>query len=206
MTDPIQQQLITSRENQILDAAAVVFASKGFHPTTIRDVAKQAGIADGTIYNYFANKTALLLGMFQRMQRAALADAPLPTDGVDMHGFIRAALQRALLAQQADNFALFRIVVSEMLVNEELRALYYQQILEPTLALAEPYMEAQLAQLGSSPANAKLAVRVISGMVLGLTLQRIMGDPLLAEQWEELPDLLADLLVAGLAAATRTTT
>jgi AcrR family transcriptional regulator len=53
MTAPIQQQLIYARKNQILNAAAAVFAEKGFQPTTIHNIANVAGIADGTIHNYF---------------------------------------------------------------------------------------------------------------------------------------------------------
>ncbi len=45
--DPIQQQLIAARRKQILDAAVRVFADKGFHRATIRDIAQAAGIADG---------------------------------------------------------------------------------------------------------------------------------------------------------------
>ena len=48
------------REARILDAAAAVFAQKGFHQATIRDIAELADVADGTIYNYFDNKLDLL--------------------------------------------------------------------------------------------------------------------------------------------------
>src|SRR5690242_15098479 len=67
--DPIQEQLIAARRNQILDAATTVFSEKGFHRATIRDVAKTAGIADGTIYIYFENKTAILFGILDRMNQ-----------------------------------------------------------------------------------------------------------------------------------------
>src|SRR5207245_8901537 len=70
MKDSIQEQLIVARRNQILDAATKVFAEKGFHPTTIKDIARAAGIADGTIYNYFENKTALMLGLLDRMNES----------------------------------------------------------------------------------------------------------------------------------------
>src|SRR5436305_14297060 len=70
MKDSLQEQLIAARRNQILDAATKVFAAKGFHPTTIRDIAREAGIADGTIYNYFENKTALMLGILDRLNES----------------------------------------------------------------------------------------------------------------------------------------
>src|SRR6266496_2410978 len=44
--DPIQELLISARRNQILDAATTVFAEKGFHRATIKEIARQAGIAE----------------------------------------------------------------------------------------------------------------------------------------------------------------
>lgn len=199
MTDPIQQQLIAARRNQILDAAAVVFAEKGFHPATTKDIARQAGIAEGTIYNYFESKTSLLLGIFEQMKAIIIAEnMPPAPDELDFRSFIRTFLQQPLAQLKQDNFALFRIVLSEMMVNEELRRLYYQQILEPTLALAEVYLGEQVKQRGLNPASVSLTVRAISGMVLGLMLEYIMGDVTLESQWEQLPDLLTNLLMHGL--------
>src|SRR5829696_7933532 len=59
--------LAATRRTQILDAAATVFAARGFHAATIKHIAQTAGIADGTIYIYFPNKTALLLGLLDRL-------------------------------------------------------------------------------------------------------------------------------------------
>jgi AcrR family transcriptional regulator len=199
MTDPIQQQLIAARKNQILDAAAVTFAEKGYHQTTIRDIAKQAGIADGTIYNYFSSKPELLLGIFERMRAAVVQENPLPApDEMDFPTFIRTVLYHPLMALKQDNFALFRIISSEMMVNDELRTLYYKQILEPMLSTAEAHFRVQAANRGINAADASLIVRAISGMIFGLILEYIMGDTALAEQWDRLPDLLTDLILNGL--------
>jgi AcrR family transcriptional regulator len=199
MTDPIQQQLIHARKNQILDAAAIVFAAKGFHPTTIRDIAKQAGIADGTIYNYFETKSALLLGIFERMRNTILEEnTPPPLDALDLHTAIRTLLHHPLMALKEDNFALFRIVLSEMLVNDELRALYYQQIMQPTLAIAEAYLQEHVDQNRLNLSDVGLTVRAISAMIMGLTLEYTMGDSMLIAQWDQLPDVLADLILNGL--------
>jgi AcrR family transcriptional regulator len=196
--DPIQAQFIAARRNQILDAAAKVFAEKGFHPTTIKDIATEAGIAHGTVYTYFESKTALLLGIFDRMKASIIQEnMPLAFDTVDVRSFIH-ILQIPLQGLKKDNFALFRIVVSEMMVNEELRTQYYQQIMEPTLALAEAYFQEQATKRGLSAAKIPLLIRAISGMILGLMLEYTMGDSILTTQWEELPELLADFIIKGL--------
>lgn len=200
MMNAVQRGLVAVRRDQILDAAAAVFAERGFHPTTIRDVARRAGVADGTIYNYFGNKTDLLLGIFERMRRSVLAtDAPPPApEGADLRALLRATLGQPLRALGADNFALFRVVISEMLVNDEFRERYYEQILRPPLELADGPFREQLARLGLDPAVAPLLARTVMGTVLGLIIERILGDPLLAERWDDLPDFLADLIVDGL--------
>jgi TetR/AcrR family fatty acid metabolism transcriptional regulator len=57
----------------ITDAAIEVFADKGFHQARIADIAKVAGVADGTIYLYFKNKEDLLLSVFEQKMDELLA-------------------------------------------------------------------------------------------------------------------------------------
>lgn len=49
----------------ITEAATEVFAEKGFHQARVSDIARRAGVADGTIYLYFKNKEDLLLSIFE---------------------------------------------------------------------------------------------------------------------------------------------
>jgi TetR/AcrR family fatty acid metabolism transcriptional regulator len=51
--------------NKILEAATRVFAREGFHNAKIEDVAKEAGVAHGTVYLYFGGKDDLLISIFQ---------------------------------------------------------------------------------------------------------------------------------------------
>jgi len=50
--------------HRILEAAVSVFAEKGFHQATISQIAREAGVADGTIYLYFKNKDDILVQFF----------------------------------------------------------------------------------------------------------------------------------------------
>jgi AcrR family transcriptional regulator len=199
MKDAIQEQLIAARRNQILDAATKVFAEKGFHPATIKDIATQAGIADGTIYNYFENKTALMLGILDRMNESERRDVDFSkfTEG-DFRSFMKAYLRHRLTLLKADNFEVFRVVISEVLVNQELRELYYRKIVEPTFTMAERYMQRWTEQHILKPVDISMAMRAISGIVVGLILEHIMGDKTLEAKWDELPDFLTDMILDGL--------
>jgi len=54
------------RRTQILDAALVCFAQRGFHQTSMHDISAEAGISVGLIYRYFANKEAVISAMADR--------------------------------------------------------------------------------------------------------------------------------------------
>lgn len=53
------------KRERILRAAIRVFARKGFYATRVSEIAKAAGVADGTIYLYFKNKDDVLVSIFQ---------------------------------------------------------------------------------------------------------------------------------------------
>lgn len=50
---------------QIIDAAVIVIAENGYHQAQVSKIAKQAGVADGTIYLYFKNKEDILISLFE---------------------------------------------------------------------------------------------------------------------------------------------
>jgi TetR/AcrR family transcriptional regulator, fatty acid metabolism regulator protein len=58
------------KRERILKAAVKVFAKSGFYATRVSEVAKAAGVADGTIYLYFKSKDELLVSLFEdRVER-----------------------------------------------------------------------------------------------------------------------------------------
>ena len=66
-----QPQLDSSsdRRTQILDAALVCFAKRGFHQASMHDISAEAGISVGLIYRYFENKDAVISAMADRHKR-----------------------------------------------------------------------------------------------------------------------------------------
>ncbi|MCU0559104.1 MAG: TetR family transcriptional regulator [Desulfobacterales bacterium] len=55
--------------DMILEAAVKVFAENGFRQSTISQIAREAGVADGTIYLYFKNKDDILVQFFEYKAR-----------------------------------------------------------------------------------------------------------------------------------------
>ena len=53
------------KHKRILDAAIKVFAQNGFYNSKVSEIAKEAGVADGTIYLYFKNKDDILISLFE---------------------------------------------------------------------------------------------------------------------------------------------
>lgn len=53
------------KRESIMDAAIVVFARNGFHQSRVSDIAREAGVADGTIYLYFRHKEDILISIFE---------------------------------------------------------------------------------------------------------------------------------------------
>src|ERR1044071_9850333 len=54
------------RREQILKAAMVCFAKRGFHQASMHDISSEAGISVGLIYRYFENKEAVISAMAER--------------------------------------------------------------------------------------------------------------------------------------------
>ena len=69
MNSNIEVMVMTSKKEKkfdiILDAALKVIAENGFHGSQVSKIAKEAGVADGTIYLYFKNKEDILISLFQ---------------------------------------------------------------------------------------------------------------------------------------------
>src|SRR5579859_2725871 len=189
----IQEMVIAARRNQILDAATQVFAEKGFHRATIKDIARVAGIADGTIYTYFASKTDVLLAILNRLNETTEREQQFSQGSEeDVRAFMRSYL-RQRMELIWPNAEVFRAVLPEMLVNTELRDLYYEQVLMPTFQMAEGYFAGQKGRIGSG-VDGPLAVRAIAGMVLGLLVIQLLGDEVVEKRWEELPEVITGLL------------
>jgi TetR/AcrR family transcriptional repressor of uid operon len=64
-----QIDVTLDRPTQILEAAMVCFAKRGFHQASMHDISAEAGISVGLIYRYFENKEAVIAAMADRHKK-----------------------------------------------------------------------------------------------------------------------------------------
>jgi len=102
------------RQQDILRAARELFARKGYHNTTLEEIAQHAEFGKGTIYNYFSSKDELLYGIVDQLSREVIA---LAQEAMAAPGGVRekmTAYAKAMISHARANFDLFHLVVREV--------------------------------------------------------------------------------------------
>jgi AcrR family transcriptional regulator len=195
MSDALRAKTEELRRRHVLEAATRVFAERGFHAATIRDVARQAGVSDGTIYNVFENKAALLHGVL-----AALAEPPedrTPGSG-GPPSFLEGLFARRWASFTPETLARLRVVLAEALTQPEVRAEVLARVLMPPIVLLEPVLAGQAAEGASAPLEPAMTARVLAAVMLGLVMLRLLGEPEVEARADEIPAFRATLIADGM--------
>lgn len=108
--------------DRILDAALTLFARHGYDRTSVRMIAREAGVAQGLLYNYFAGKQDLLLALFERSMQDVRASFEFGRSGLDPHAQLEAYLRGcfAILRRNLDFWQLSYRVRAQPLARAEL--------------------------------------------------------------------------------------
>ena len=191
-----KERRIAARKKQILQAAAKVFAEKGFHSSTTKEIAEVADVSEGTIYNYFDSKDNLLMAMISSM--AALSDRQAFFDkslDMDFHEFLTEYSGRKRVDFDEginDLLAVFPALLS----SAPLRAGYNQNVVQPAMEMFERNLKARIEKGQLKPIDdIPLLVRLLGSINLGLWLLLIVGDKVIYDAWKEDPDGLTHKII-----------
>ncbi len=107
-------------KNRILEAAFQEFSEKGFHQTTMEDVAKRVGVSKGAIYLYFKSKEELFKGIYEKAPQA-LGD--IMRSSFKENNFMESSSQifDKMMKQYASNPSLSFEIFAEATRNPDLR-------------------------------------------------------------------------------------
>ena len=188
----------TDKRERILEAAIRVFAQGGFYATRVSDIAREAGVADGTNYLYFENKDDVLISIFQDrigklievLREVAARDEP-----VDKRVRRIIELQLGLLEGRRD---LAEVITVNLRQSSKLLKQYGAPLFTEYLELiASVIAEGQRSGVFRKDVSPRVAARALWGGLDGLALTWALGgssddaarDGALhkaAQQWGEL--------------------
>jgi AcrR family transcriptional regulator len=168
MFDPtvdLKERMVEHRRTQILLGAAKVFAEKGYHKATTKEIAQAAGVSEGTIYNYFDNKRELLLAMIELLALQSLKSIINTQPPADPKEFITIILRdRYQLAQERGY--LIMPILAETFTDAELRQELYQKLAMPVAGFLERYIQTHIDSGLFRPVNPVIATRVFIGAIV----------------------------------------
>lgn len=159
-----KEQMAEARRTQILMGASQVFAEKGYHQATTKEIAKAAGVSEGTIYNYFANKRELLVAMVNAIGMQSVRDIMIDESPDNPEAFLKAVLKdRYEIGKRFGNR--MAPIIAEMLTDEEMREAVYNQIAMPIADHLETFIQANIKAGRFRPINPMVATRSFVGSI-----------------------------------------
>ena len=185
------------RRAEILDAAARVFSEKGYANATIREIAEDADMAEGTLYNYFGGKREILLAVAQETE-APMESAVLEAGRLEDRAAMIAMFERAFALLDA-RLPFVRAVLTEAWTDDDILhdfvAVRLRRILQPLRAFIAERVSSGVFR----PIDPMVGARLAMGMFVGLILPSLRGvEPVPSpEERRRLATTAVDLLLDG---------
>jgi len=187
------------KRQQIVQAAHTLFVQQGFHATSMRQIASEAEIALGGLYNHFASKEAVFEAVFREYHpyKEVLPNLMNMQAVESIEGFVRQAMRQIteVVARRPDFLNLFFIEWVEF------RSIHAQRIINETL----PLIESLVARLNWNqseklrPIPLRMVILAFWGMVIGYYFAHlILLRAELLSSPEETADHFVDIFLHGI--------
>jgi AcrR family transcriptional regulator len=134
VSDQAQRQPRTARglatQARILEGAERLFGQQGFHATSVSDITREAGVAQGTFYLYFDSKEAIFRALVLNLSHELRLALHRATEHAGDRLSIEEAGVRAFLEFVSAHHDLYRIVFESQFIDPGLMRRYYERLAE----------------------------------------------------------------------------
>ena len=193
-----RQRRIKRRRRRILEAAARVFAAKGFANATTKEIAEEADIGESTIYNYFGSKRDVLFAIADETEPPMLS-VLLEVQEIENREMLIEVFDRALdLSQDQLPFAL--TLIGEAWLDDSLLEGFLVKQFQQVHKTLEAYIAGRIEAGIFCPIDPTMSAWLIMSMFGGVVLAIARGvrTPLSAEERHTLAETGIDLLLDGI--------
>jgi TetR/AcrR family transcriptional regulator, repressor for uid operon len=160
------------RRGEILSAAETCFVAKGFHQTSMQDIASASGLSMGLLYRYFDSKSAIIRAFSALDRDRMIAGVTALADATDfIAGLAKLLKQELETMRNVDEFRLTTEVLSESTRDEILRESFAAKELMLSAALSGAIAQQQSAGRIARDLPPDQAANLVLAMVDGLSLR-----------------------------------
>lgn len=202
---PVSSLSSTEAETQarILKAAKKLFARRGYDGTTTRDLAQEAGVAEGTIFRHFENKKAILIEVTTQGWVEILTD--LLTELSEMASYKAIAqVMRKRMLNLHQNADLLRVCFMEAQFHPDLQEQIQSEVIVKMTDVAEAFFETAMDQGIYRRMNPRIVAQVFLGMftIAGFSRDTIMPSESSPQAMLEMAEGMADIFLNGVLSPT----
>ncbi|CAI9396328.1 HTH-type transcriptional regulator BetI [Bacillus sp. T2.9-1] len=184
-----EEQSITDKQKKILIAAIDAFSEKGYAATSTSEIAKMAGVAEGTIFRHYKTKKDLLLTLLSPLLSTLIAprvikdfDKVLNVSHHNFEDFLRAIVKNRMEFLQKNN-TLFKILIQEIPFHDDLRETFKNQIAVKIFGRFQEIMESykEKGEIISIPSFSSVRLTVTSIICYFIARHILLPDI----QWDD---------------------
>ncbi len=188
----------TETRTRILQAAQQLFARQGYDATTTRDLARAAGVAEGTLFRHFDHKKSILVEIATQGWVEILTDLLMELSEMASYRAISQVMRKRMsnLKQNAD---MMRVCFMEAQFHPELRDRIQVEVIAKMMDVTEAFFQTAIDRGIYRPINPRVIARVFLGMfaIAGFSELTIMEPNISPHELQEMAEGIADIFLNG---------
>jgi len=197
ITQPSSQSEVEIR-SRILLSALSLFARRGYAASSTKELAKSAGIAEGTLFRHFENKKAILIEIVTQGWIDILTDLLTELSEMGSYHAIAQVMRRRMFNLHK-NVDLMKVCFMETQFHPDLRDRIQSEIVDKMTTVAEAFFEEAMKKGIYRPMNVKTVSRVFIGMfaITGFSYGTLTEPGASHEDLKQMAEGVADIFLNG---------
>lgn len=207
----IKDTEISEKEKRILESAIKIFSEKGFSAATTSEIAKEAGVAEGTIFRYFKTKKDLLRGILIKLVN--LLSGKVVLENIEKileesyekdlrQVFKEIVYDRMKLADSL--YPMARVVMTEAIYHEDVRDALYKNIIEKALLMFKKFHKVMVEKgvLRDDIDSTTMFRTIVSNIVFFIVNKKLLENYNAIKDTDAELDKVIDIILNGIGKKT----
>lgn len=195
-----------STEEKILDAAIKIFSKKGYSAATTSEIAKEAKVAEGTIFRYFPKKKELLHGivlkaidLFGEKIVVKSLEVTIEENRDKTFKEILKAIVVSRIKMLEEHYDYLKVILYEIQFHDDVRQLFIDKIAKQSIEVVMQVVDVAKDKEEIKDIESFVIVKSIIGMTLIMLVQRqFMPSKTSLINIEDEINLIIDILMDGI--------